>query len=393
MRSMFWVIAIFALAVGVAMLADANSGYMLVVFPPWRAQISLNLAILALLFGFIIIYGLTRVFSRAMDLPGRVGSFRARRRQDKAFRSMRESLQALFEGRFSDSLRQARIAYASGDESPVAALVAARAAHALNDEKSYRQWMARAAEPREGRVAGLLTGAELAIEDGDLASAGKSLKALRDTDHRSTSALRLALDLARAEGRWGDVREVIGQLAGNKAITAEQARPLLRQAHIEELRERVSDPAGQLEHWRVLGKDELADPEFVRQALPLLAAAGQGAVARRVVERLLDANWDGALARNYVLCSGQGEEAGDALAKGERWLVDHPEDAGLLFSLGRQCMAAQIWGKAQSYLEQSLRLQPSADVHLALGDLMTALGRSSEASVHYRDAARLSIVV
>jgi len=263
----------------------------------------------------------------------------------------------------------------------------------LNDDKSYRQWMARAAEPREGRIAGLLTGAELAIEDGDLASAGKSLQALRDTDHRSTSALRLALDLARAEGRGDEVRETIGQLTSNKAITAEQARPLLRQAHIEDLRALVSRPELQLDHWRKLGKDELADPEFVSQALPLLAAAGQGAVARRVVERLLDANWDSALARKYVLCSGQAEEAGDALAKGERWLVDHPDDAGLLFSLGRQCMAAQIWGKAQSYLEHSQRLQPSADVRLALGDLMAALGRGAEAAVHYRDAARLAIVV
>lgn len=393
MRSMLWVILIFALAVAVAMLADANTGYMLVVFPPWRAQISLNLAILVLLFGFIIIYGLTRFVSRAVTLPGRVGLFRSRRRQDKAFRSMQGALKALFEGRFNDSLRQAKIAYASGDGSCVAALVAARAAHALNDEKSYRQWMARAAEPREGRVAGLLTGAELAIGDGDLVSAGQSLKALRDTDHRSTSALRLALDLARAEGRWGDVREAIGQLADNKAITPDQARPVLRQAHLEELRALVTEPPRQLQHWRSLGKDELNDPEFVRQALPLLAAAGQGAVARKVVERLLDAQWDSSLARSYVLCSGEGDEAGDALAKGERWLTEHPEDAGLLFSLGRQCMAAHIWGKAQSYLEHSLRLQASADVYLALGDLMTALNKGTEASVHYRDAARLSIVV
>jgi HemY protein len=72
-------------------------------------------------------------------------------------------------------------------------------------------------------------------------------------------------------------------------------------------------------------------------------------------------------------------------------LQQHPDDAGLLYSLGRQCMQAQIWGKAQSYLEHSLAKDPAADVHFALAELMERLERPVEAKAQYREAARLAL--
>ncbi len=389
MRALLWIIAIFAVAVGVAMLADANNGYVLVVFPPWRAQISLNLLIVLLLFGFFAVYFTTRIISRAVDLPGRVGMFRARRQQDKAFRSMRDAVEALFEGRFGEALKLAKVAHASGGGSQVAALVAARAAHAMHDEPRYREWMGRAAESGEGQVAGLLTSAELAIESGDLVEAERALQSLGEGQQKNVAALRLALDVARAQARWEDAGDLVARLVHSKGMSPEQARPVLREVRIGALRAAAGDPAKQLAVWRAFGKEDLADAALVHGAVRVLAASSQAAVARRAVERLLEANWDTALARDYVLCSGTGDEAVDALACAERWLAARPDDAGLLYSLGRQCMAAQIWGKAQTYLEQSLRIAPAADAHLALGELFEQLGRPADAAVQFRTAAQL----
>ena len=388
MRALIWIIAIFAIAVGVAMLADANEGYMLVVFPPWRAQVSLNLVIVALIVGFIALYLLIRLISKTVNLPGRVGVFRARRRQDKAYNALLESVKAMFEGRFTDSMKQARIAYHAGDSSPVAALLAARAAHALKDDAHYREWMARAAGSGSGRIAGLLTEAELAIDDGRIEEAGRSLEALKDNSHRSSSALRLSMDVARSEGRWEVVCDNVAQLQANKAIAPVEANKLLREAHLGKLRSLTDQPEAQLAYWRSLDKHALADADLVAGAIPLLAAAGQAAVARKVVERVLDTAWETRLARLYVLCSGKDDEASDALVRAERWLASHPDDAGLLYSLGRQCMSAQIWGKAQSYLERSLKLQPSADTHMALGELMEQTGKPADASRYFQAAAR-----
>jgi HemY protein len=51
---------------------------------------------------------------------------------------------------------------------------------------------------------------------------------------------------------------------------------------------------------------------------------------------------------------------------------------------------AQLWGKAQSYLEASLNLAPTVETHLALAGLFERLDRADEAQAHYRAAAERS---
>ena len=70
--------------------------------------------------------------------------------------------------------------------------------------------------------------------------------------------------------------------------------------------------------------------------------------------------------------------------------TDVPGPREPLYALGRLCIAAQLWGKAQSYLEASLNNAPTVDAHLALADLFERLERPGEAHAHYRAAAELS---
>ena len=48
MRGLLWLIGLFALAAGLAVAGRYNEGYALLVWPPYRIQISLNLLILLL---------------------------------------------------------------------------------------------------------------------------------------------------------------------------------------------------------------------------------------------------------------------------------------------------------------------------------------------------------
>lgn len=390
MRALIWIIAIFALAAGVAMLAGGNEGYVLLVLPPWRAQASLNLVVVALLLGFFSVYFLLRLFGKALDLPGRVGAFRSRRQSEKAARTLREALGALFEGRYGEALKLAKAAHGAGDRSHEAALVAARAAYGLKDEKRSREWVARAAESAAGRVASLMTEAELALGAGRYDEADNALAALRKSGKNTAAVATMALQLAQTRNRWEEVPALVQRLRDDKLLTSEQAGALLRQAHLERLRGLTGEAEQQAAYWRALGRDDLADADFVTEALPLLAVAGQGAIARRSVERLLDGQWRGDLARRYVLCAGEGDEAKDALSRAEKWLSQHPDDPGLLYSVGKQCMNARIWGKAQSYLEASAAKAPSADVNVALAELMEHLDKPAEAKKYYSAAARLA---
>lgn len=389
MRALIWLIGIFALAAGVAMLASINEGYVLVVVPPWRVQLSLNLLIVGLIVAFFSAYAVLRIVRRTMALPGRVVQYRERRRKEKAGRALRDALRALFEGRFAQSVKFAGAAFSDGDNRSMAALVAARSAHAMRDDTRYRIWLGKAAEQEdESRVARLMTEAELAIEGRRFEEAAERLENLRLAGHRHIAVLRLSLRVASALARWEEVLRTARQLHKHNAMSAEQMRSVVRRAHLERMRELDGDAEGLAACWKGIPADELEDRRMVERAVPYLAAAGQGALARRTIERLLDAEWDGGLARLYGYCC-EGD-AVDCLARGEKWLRMQPKDAGLLFALGRLCLNAQLWGKAQSYLEASLNLAPSVETHLALAGLLERLERNDEAQAHYRAAAERS---
>lgn len=388
MRALIWLIGIFAMAVGLAMVAGLNDGYVLVVLPPWRVQLSLNLLVVLLLLGFLVGYFVLRLIGRTLELPARVSLWRERRRREKAGRALREALRALFEGRYAQAMKHASGAFASGESPAMAALVAARAAHAMRDDTRYRIWIGHATgQDEESRPARLMTEAELAVEGRRFEEAAERLEMLRLSGHRHIAALRLSLRVASALQQWDEVLRLTRQLYKHKALSDEQAAPLLRRAHIERLKELGVDPAALADYWNAIPAEELRDRRFVERAVPMLSAVGQGALARRTLERLLDAEWDSGLARLYAHC---GDGAGDAvacLASAEAWLKKQPRDAGLLFALGRLCIVAQLWGKAQSYLEASLRLAPTVETHLALARLLDDLERPDEAQAHYRAAA------
>ncbi len=387
MRALIWLIGLFALAAGLAMVAGLNDGYVLVVLPPWRVQLSLNLLAVLLIAGFLAAYAVMRLVGRTVALPGRVLKWRERRRQEKAGRALRDALRAFFEGRFAQALKLASSSFAIDDNPAMATLVAARAAHAMRDDTRYRIWIGRAADQgEETRAARLMTEAELAVQVRHFDEAAERLDMLRLAGHRNIAALRLSLRVASALNKWDEVLRLTRQLRKHKALSDEQAEPLLRRAHIERLQELAGDGTALAAYWNAIPADELQDRHLVERAAPLLAAADQGAIISRTLERLLDEEWDSGLARLYGHCGGEGDAVA-RLAKAEGWLKRQPRDAGLLYALGRLCMDAQLWGKAQSYLEASLNLLQSVDTHLALAQLLEQLESPERAQQHYRAAA------
>ena len=79
------------------------------------------------------------------------------------------------------------------------------------------------------------------------------------------------------------------------------------------------------------------------------------------------------------------------LEQAERWLAQHNQDATLLYALGVLCERAQLWGKAQTYLEASLALDDRWRTHVALGELLARLGRDGEANAHLAAALKLAL--
>ena len=388
MRILLWLLALFALAVGVSLAFGYNDGYVLLVLPPWRIELSLNLFVVLVVGGFLLGHVLLRVVSHTLRLPQAVRAFRERKRREKGARALREAVQQLFEGRYGHALKNAALSYAAHEAPALSALVAARAAHYLRDVSREAEWLKRAAEhDAEAHAARLMTEAELHVDARRFDAALAALNALQEGGGRHIAALRLALRVHRGLGRWDDVLKVARQLEKHRALTRDAAAPLKQRAHLENLRGREGDARALVAYWEAVPAEERRVSRLAAAAARALIAAGDGARAQRIIEQQVDVEWDSELAGLYAECRG-GDTLG-RIARAEKWLEKHPQDARLLLALGRLCREQQLWGKAQSYFEASLAIQPSQDAHVELATLFAQLGRGEESNQAFRSAAAL----
>ncbi|MGZ8266800.1 MAG: heme biosynthesis HemY N-terminal domain-containing protein, partial [Burkholderiales bacterium] len=131
MKTLFWVIALFALAVGLVVAARYNDGYVLVVLPPYRVEIALNLLLIALAAAFIVLYSIVRLVTSAVEIPSRVRQYRLARRRDRAQETLLSALESYFEGRYARAEQAATRSMELGEHERLCAVIAARAAHEL----------------------------------------------------------------------------------------------------------------------------------------------------------------------------------------------------------------------------------------------------------------------
>jgi HemY protein len=232
-----------------------------------------------------------------------------------------------------------------------------------------------------------MTEAELHVDARRFDAALEALNALQEGGGRHIAALRLALRVNRGLGRWNDVLKVARQLEKHRALTHDAAVPLKQRAHLENLRGLEGDARALVAYWEAVPAEERRVSRLAAAAARALIAAGDGARAQRIIEQQVDVEWDSELAGLYAECRG-GDTLG-RIARAEKWLEKHPEDARLLLALGRLCREQQLWGKAQSYFEASLAIQSSQDAHVELATLFAQLGRSEESNQAYRSAAAL----
>jgi HemY protein len=395
MHALFWLIAVFAAAVALAVTGRFGEGYALFVYPPWRVEVSLLLFILALLAAFGVAYVTVRLVSHTLDLPAQVRAYREGRKRAQAQGALASALQCYFEGRYARAEKEAALAWEAGAAPGIAALIAARSAHQMREFERRALWLDRAGGAGESlHAARLLTQAELALDERDFVGARDALRSLRGAGPRHIAAARMQLRAERGAQNWEEVLRLATMLAKRGALPEATAEEHRVQAQIE-LLARESGDRGSLEaRLRRIPAEDLAHPRVASAAARRASALGNAALGRELLERSLAAEWNGALAQQYGELPAMDparlqEEARVRIERAERWLRDHPQDAQLLAALGRLCMAAELWGKAQNYLEASVSFGASRAAHLELARLAERDGRAAEAQKHFRRAGEL----
>ena len=395
MRGLFWLVALSAAAVALVLAGRVVEGYVLLVYPPWRVEVSLLLFALALGAAFCVFYVALRLVGQTLELPVQVRAFRERRKREHAQNALAAALQCYFEGRFARAEKEAALAWESGASPGIAALIAARAAHQMREYERRGQWLERAAHAGESlHAARLLTQAELALDERDFVGARDALRSMHGTGPRNIATARMQLRAERGAQNWEEVLRLASLLAKRGGLPPAIAGEHRVQAHIELLARESGDPVSLEARLRRIPAADQAHPRVAAVAAKRASALGEAALARELIERSLAAEWNPALIALYgdigkLEPDKRQDEARARIERAERWLREHAQDPQLLAALGRLCMAAELWGKAQNYLEASLSFGPSRAAHLELARLAEREGRAAEAQKHFRRAGEL----
>jgi HemY protein len=386
MKALGWIVAILMLAVGLTLAARWNAGYVLLVLPPYRVELSLNLLVVIAVAGFAAGYALLRLAFVTVRLPQTVRAYRVARRKESAQAMLTEALREFFAGRYGRAEKAAAAALDLGDHPGLAGVLAARAAHELRAWERRDAYLVRAARSSQDDLARIVTEAEQLLEAHRHVEA---LELLRHLPRRHTAALRLELKAQSQARNWEQVLELIEALRRRNAFEATQAQRLRRVALAENLKRKALDTRALEEAWSRVPAADRGDRRVAVAAAQCFIALGGCDKAHRIIEDALESDWESELVGLYAECEG-----GDTVKRIERaeaWLKRHADDAALLQTLGRLCAHQGLWGKAQSYLEASLAIEPSWSAHLAAARLQERLGNAEAARRHYRASLDLAL--
>jgi HemY protein len=390
MRAALWLVALFAVAVAVALFAGNNQAVVTLFWPPYRVDLSLNLILLLLVGLFVLVHLALRGLAAVFSLPVQARRWRAQQKERAMYAALMDSLAHLMAGRFIRAARSAESALqqekgldllvtelgADSGHAPqravqlraLAHLVAAESAHALQNRALREQHLQQALQqPVQRQAVEIREGIELraarwALDDRDPATALARLAQLPQGVARRTLALRLRLRAARLARRTAEALETARLLAKHGAFSAPAAQSILRGLALE-LLQGAHDPQQLQKTWSQLDAAEKAMPEIAVQAASrLLLLGGDAALARQWASPAWEqmARSETALSEDLQVRLAQTLERSmdtlDAawLARLEEGLQARPRDAKLQYLAGMACLQRQLWGKAQQLLSQSV---------------------------------------
>ena len=389
MKYLLWILLLFAAAAALT-TASHNPGYVLLVYPPYRIELSLTLFIVLLMLAFVFGYGLVRLTIAALQLPAYVRRFRLERAQGKARELLGDALNAFFEGHYAAAEKASARAMELGDTSALHPIIAARSAHELREYEKRDAYLSAA----EGKTAGdstmrLMAATKFMLDQRDSRGALHALQELRDSGVKGhPGALSLELKAQQQAGNWDEVLNVLGQLEKHGSIDVTVAAQLRQQAWLEKIRQQ-EDLAGLTDCLKNIPADFKRRGRIAATAARELIRHGGSPLAQQLLSDSLNAQWDSELVALYGDC-----QSGDMIAQikqAEKWLNQHKDDAGLLLALGKLCLHQKLWGKAQNYLDASISVSPSHAAYHALGQLAEQSGKADEALRYYQQATAVKV--
>lgn len=390
MRLFLRLIFLFLIASGLAIAMRWNVGNVVLFYPPYRVDMSLNFFMVALFVLFFVLYGATRLVVTVQTIPGRIAAYKLARRERKSNQALRDALKAFLEGRFSRVMRVCKRAIALPENANLALLLGAIAAHKMRLSKQSITWLSLVKEDAKFNTARLTTTLALAVEDHASLDALAALEALDKHGIEYVHTQGLALKANQQANNWPEVLRLVHSLDKHQALRADVSLHLRGVALLNILSSHQGDAKSFESVWkRIAAQDKIIASVAIQGAI-IFNRYGMYDQSCGVISDALEKTWDAKLLMAYAeLAAPQGTDTLlNQIKNAERWAQLHTADAQMMLTLGQLYLKQKIWGQAQQYLEQALLCSTNVDcerlVHFNLARMYESLGQNDNAFKHYR---------
>lgn len=389
------IVGILSLAVVVLaaiLFVQKDPGFVLVKYGDFSVETSLAFGIIAVAIAALLIHFIFRVLMSIWNLPGAVKRQSKSRRYDKSRRLLNQGLIDLAEGRF-DQAESNLIKLVEYSESPlVHYLAAARAAQLQGKHDERDSYLKAAHEARpEAEMAIGVTQAELQLAHQQLEQSLATLTHLRGIAPGHNHVLRLLARVYFELEDWQSLVELLPDIRKKKLLKESILKNMEGKSYRGFLASAKGNQQALEKAWTKIPKASQTDADLILYYIKLSnRASSNSSSVEQLIIKSLDQKWDNRLVEAYGLFKAI--DPNEQLRRTEKWLGDYAKNENLLLALGRICIRARLWGKAQSYLEASIGVNAMAASCLVLAKLLgDQLQENDKASQYYKKGLQLCL--
>jgi len=308
--------------------------------------------------------------------------------EQRALKQLEKGLLALTEGNWKAAEKALEHSASKHGRNTAHYLAAAQAADG-QDADDRREYYLEQADSGGSKKRFLveLTRARMLLANGSRAAALPILQGLYKRRSKHPQVLELLSRCYRELADWDQLQTLLPALRKAGVLNDEQSQNLEEEIAVNQLRS-VSNSEDLQLAWKKMSRTMRQHPAVVEAFAIGATRLERAELAEPVIAASLKHEWSPALILRY------GDPSADdrikRLKQCEKWLQQHPEDAGLHLALGRLCAGESLWGKAREHMVKSLELEPSSLGYDAFGQLLERQGELEPALACFRNALRIN---
>ncbi len=386
MKRMLIIVILLFIAILIGLQLKQDPGYVLIAINQWTIETTLWVALFTLFVVFTLTHCLLVLLAQMHQLPANYKLWRVKHSAKIAQEKTRQGLIEFSEGYWSKAKNHLIKALPNTDTPLLNYLTAARAAQEMGDSQLRDNYLRQAQQAMpEAQIAVELTQAQLQLANKQWEQALATLRHLQDMAPKHPYVLKLLLELYQEVKDWTALIHLLPEIKKHHIVPESKIETLYQYAHLQALQLllKQNQPKAIAEFMDTLPKKLRYDPDIVAAYCRYLLTVNQADNAEKLLSTCLQKQFNEQLITLYGLTACKQVH----LQFAESFLKKQANSAELFLCLARACITQQLWGKAHTYLEQSVLLKPTQSAYIELGKYYERMNEPLKACAAYKDAA------